>query len=444
MAGKVPYDRIVIDLGGPPLRIHLVGIGGAGMSAIAEVFTALGHQVSGSDRGESPMLALLREHGIDARVGHDAANVIGVDVVGVSTAIRADNPEVAAALAAGIPVGHRYDLLAAIGETRRTLSVSGTHGKTTTSALLALALDGAGLDPSFIIGGNVAGFGSGSRWTESEWLVLEADESDSTFLAPVRAGAIITNIEPDHLDHHGGFDELILAFERFAVETGGPVVICADDVGAAPLIDLTPGAVSYGVSEMADMVIADIETGADGTTWTVTDPDDTTTPLRIAFPGHHLVLNATAAFSLAVAVGAEPEAAATGIARYAGVGRRFEQRGSAGGVTFVDDYAHMPTEVRAVLSAARTSVGDGRIVAVFQPHRYSRTADVWREYAEAFDLADVIVVCDVYAAGEDPIEGISGELIVDAIGRRATPRPRDRHADPRRARRRSGRSAAAG
>ncbi|MFN8053344.1 MAG: UDP-N-acetylmuramate--L-alanine ligase [Acidimicrobiales bacterium] len=425
MAGVVPFERVAIDLAGPPLRVHLVGIGGAGMSAIAEVFTACGHHVSGSDRGDSPMLARLRSHGIDARVGHDAANVVGADVVGVSTAIRADNPEVVAALEAGIPVAHRYDLLAAIGATRRTLSVSGTHGKTTTSALLALALDAAGLDPSFIIGGNVAGFGSGSRWTDGEWLVLEADESDSTFLAPPRAGAIITNIEPDHLDHHGSFEALLDAFQRFGEETDGPVLVCADDVGAAPLLDTVATSYSYGTSALASFMIGDIETGADGTRWTVTDLDGVVHPLSIGLPGHHLVLNATAAFALATMIGADPVGAAAGIARYAGVGRRFEARGEAGGVSFVDDYAHMPTEVRAVLQAARTAVGAGRIVAVFQPHRYSRTSSVWREYAEAFDGADVVVLTEIYAAGEEPVPGVSGELIADAV-RRARP-----HADVR-------------
>lgn len=419
---SAPGDvRVPIDVAGPPRRVHLVGIGGAGMSAIAHVLATFGHHVSGSDRADSPVLERLRSAGVDARAGHHVALVDGVDVVAVSTAIPDDDPEVVAARAAGVPVAHRYDLLAAVGAVRRTLSVSGTHGKTTTSALLALALDAAGLDPSFIIGGEVAGFGAGWRWTDGEWLVLEADESDSTFLAPPRAGAIVTNVEPDHLDHHGSVDALFAAFERFVAGTDGPVVVCADDPGSAALIDRCATASSYGWSADAAHVIADVAVAADGgSTWTVTGPDGRVHRLAVDLPGRHLVANATAAFILATLVGADPERAAAGIARYAGVGRRFEHRGDAAGVRFVDDYAHMPAEVRAVLSAARAVPGHRRIVGVFQPHRYSRTAAVWRDYAEAFDDADVVVVTDVYPAGEAPVPGVSGELVADAV-RRARP-----------------------
>jgi len=419
MTGTVPYDRVDLDLTGPPLRFHLIGIGGAGMSAIALVLAALGHRVSGSDRGDSAAMVRLRGAGIDARVGHDAASVVGpggplVDIVGVSTAISADNPEIVAARAAGIAVAHRYDLLSGIGATRRTLSVSGTHGKTTTSAICALALDSAGLNPSFIIGGVVAGFGSGSRWTDSEWFVLEADESDSTFLAPPRAGAIITNIEADHLDHHGSFADLVTAFERFADGTDGPVVVCSDDIAGAQLAARTPGALTYGLDGGAVFAISGVEAAPTGMGWTVTGPDGVAHRLHVGLPGLHLVRNATAAFVLATALGADPSGVADGIARYAGVGRRFERRGTARGITFIDDYAHMPTEVRAVLNAAGSGEW-GRVVVVFQPHRYSRTQAVWRDYAEAFDGADVVVVTDVYAAGEQPVAGVSGQLIVDAI-----------------------------
>lgn len=419
MAGTIPFDRIDLDLAGAPLVIHLVGVGGAGMSAIAEVLIGLGHRVTGSDRSDSAALQRLVGLGVDARVGHAPDLAAAADVVGVSTAVPRDDADVVAASRAGVPVAHRYDLLAGIGATRRTLSISGTHGKTTTSALTALALDGAGLDPSFIIGATVPGLGAGARWTDSPWFVLEADESDSTFLAPPRAGAVITNIEPDHLDHHGTFDDLVAAFERFADDTEGPVVICADDVGAAPLVDQFPQAHSYGESVLADFVISDID-GSDGMRWTVTGPDGDEHRLSVPLPGHHLVLNATAAFALAVAIGADPVAAAAGIAGYRGVGRRFEHRGEASGVTFIDDYAHTPTEVRAVLDAATTGAVSGgwaRIVAVFQPHRYTRTASVWEGYADAFDGADVVVVTDIYPAGESPIAGVTGHLVVDAVTR---------------------------
>lgn len=418
MAGVVPFGRVAIDLTGAPMSFHLVGIGGAGMSAIALVLAELGHEVSGSDRNGSAAIDRLRTAGIDARIGHAPDLAVGADVVGVSTAIPADDPEVVAALGAGVPVAHRYDLLAAIGATRRTLSISGTHGKTTTSALMALALDGAGLDPSFIIGGTVAGLGGGARWTASEWFVLEADESDSTFLAPPRAGAVVTNIEPDHLDHHGSFDDLVSAFERFAHGTEGPVVVCADDLGSAPLADHGDHIRSYGLSALADYVISEVDVGGAGSRWTVTSPSGVRHRLAVGLPGRHLVLNATAAFVLGVELGVDPDGLTQGLARYGGVGRRFERRGAVAGVTFIDDYAHMPTEVRAVLEAAATGAATGgwrRTVAVFQPHRYSRTGAVWREYADAFVQADVVVITDIYAAGESPVAGVSGRLVADAV-----------------------------
>lgn len=420
MAGQIPFDRVDLDLTGEPLHIHLLGIGGAGMSAIANVLRALGHVVSGSDRADSAAVRALRASGIRVEIGHAAQHLGDARYVGVSTAVKPDNPEVVAARAAGIAVMHRYDLLKAIGATRSTLSVSGTHGKTTTSALLALALDAAGAAPSFIIGSSVSGLGDGSRWNDGPWLVLEADESDSTFLAPPRAGAIVTNIEPDHLDHHGTWDDLVAAFVTFTADTAGPVVVCADDAGSALLIGVGANVVTYGVSAAADIVISDERPRDGGTAWTVRLADGTRHELFVGLPGHHLVLNATAAFALATALGIDADGAAAGIARYRGAGRRFEERGVAGGVRFVDDYAHMPTEVRAVLSAARAqrdAAADpsGRIVAVFQPHRYSRTASVWQDYANAFDLADVVVITEIYAAGEQPVEGVDGRLVFGAV-----------------------------
>ena len=407
-------SRAPLDLGGEPRSIHLIGIGGAGMSAIAEVLAALGHRVSGSDQSDGPVLERLRSHGIEATAGHEASKVVGVDYVGVSTAITADNPEVVRAGELGIPVGHRFDLLAAIGATRSTLSISGTHGKTTTSALAAHALGGAGWDPSFIIGGDVVGLGSGARWTESEWFVLEADESDSTFLAPPRAGAVVTNIEADHLDHHGSFESLVAAFERFVDETAGPVLVCLDDVHASELAARSERVFTYGSDPAADYWISEVLVGRGATTWTIRRRDGGRQTVEIGFPGMHLVRNATAAVALAIELGADPAAAAAGIARYRGVGRRFERRGVAAGVTFIDDYAHLPTEVRAVLSAAQGQ-GWSRIVCVFQPHRFSRTGSIWSEYAEAFDGADVLVLTEIYAAGEAAVAGVSGDLIVGAV-----------------------------
>lgn len=421
MRGIVPYDRVVLDLLGPPLRIHLVGIGGAGMSAIADVLTALGHEVSGSDGSAGPALDRLRAAGVRVQVGHSASSIdADMDVVGVSTAIPADNPEITVARSLGVPVCHRFDLLRAIGATRSTLAVSGTHGKTTTSALCALALDHAGMNPSFIIGADVPGLGGGARWTESPWLVLEADESDSTFLAPPRAGSIVTNIEADHLDHHGNLANLIDAFAEFAVGTDGPTVICVDDPIAAQLArDLArrPATadrlLTYGSSDEALLRIIDPVREQQGTAWGVTGGPLDGRRLTVELPGMHLVRNATAACALAVAVGAEPTDAIGGIGRYRGAARRYEFRGTSGGVTFIDDYAHLPTEVRAVMSAAST--GESRVVCVFQPHRFSRTEAVWNDYGDAFDGADLLVVTEIYAAGESPRPGVTGRLIVDAV-----------------------------
>ena len=418
MSGWRPSDVDPIDLTNGPKRVHLIGIGGAGMSAIAEVLATLGHRVSGSDRADGPVLDRLRALGIDARAPHDAVNVIGVDVVAASTAIAADNVELVAARDRGLGVHHRYDLLAAIGGLAKTVSISGTHGKTTTSALTALAFDSAGFDPSFIIGGDVAGFDSGSRWTGSEWFVLEADESDSTFLAPPRAAAVVTNIEPDHLDHHGSYEALLGAFVRFVTETRGPVVLCRDDPGAMSLFPLIPDEcdkpVTYGLADGSDFRVSDVRARGDVTTWHVTEPGGERRELTLALPGLHLVRNATAAYGVGVMLGTDRDRAIEGLARYRGVGRRFERRGAAAGIEFIDDYAHLPTEVEAVLEAC-ASGSWRRVVAVFQPHRYSRTEAIGAEFGPSFDGADVVVVTDVYAAGEAPRPGVSGRIVVDAI-----------------------------
>ena len=390
------------------------------MSAIAEVLVAMGHVVSGSDVLDSATMRRLRSLGVDAAVGHDArhidAPVLGpIDAVGCSTAITASNPELLAARAAGIPVHHRGDLLAAIGATRRVVSISGTHGKTTTSTLTAVALAAAGFDPGYIIGGDVGGtgVGSGSHWTDSGWFVLEADESDSTFLAAPRVAAVVTNLEADHLDHHGTYEALVDAFGRFVGDTDGPVVLCADDAPAAGLARFARRPVTYGTSDRADYRVVDIVRDAAGSTFEVLH-HATSHAISLHSPGMHLVRNATAAFAVSVELGAEPAAVAAGLAAYPGVGRRFELRGRAGGVTFIDDYAHLPAEVQAVLDAAAGGAWT-RIVAVFQPHSYSRTVANAEAFGRALAAADVIVVTDVYPAREQPIPGVTGQLIADAV-----------------------------
>ncbi|HEX2193247.1 MAG TPA: UDP-N-acetylmuramate--L-alanine ligase [Acidimicrobiales bacterium] len=400
-----------LDLG-RSRRIHVVGVGGTGMSAIAEVLATMGHKVSGSDVAPSPVLDRLRGLGVDVAVGHDADHVGDAEVVTVSTAIPADNPEVVAARARSVPVLRRAEVLAAVAATRRTIAVAGTHGKTTTTAMLATALAGAGLRPSFLVGGVVAGLGTGAAWDEGEWLVVEADESDGTFLALAPEVAVVTSVAPDHLDHWGSFDALVTAFERYAGDAPSALV-CADDEGAARVGERV-GAETYGTADGAGLRILDLSLEAGGSRFRLERGGRPLGEVRVPAPGRHNALNATAAVGAALLAGAPFAAVAAALARYPGVGRRFERRGEAGGVTFVDDYAHLPAKVAAAVAAARGG-GWRRIVAVFQPHRYSRTEALWRDFATAFDGVDLLVVTDVYGAGEQPRPGVTGKLVVDAV-----------------------------
>jgi UDP-N-acetylmuramate--alanine ligase len=392
-----------------PRRIHVVGVGGAGMSAIAGVLLAMGHEVSGSDATDSAVLQRLAAAGATVRAGHDPEAAAASEVVAVSTAIPVDDPEVVAARRAGIPVLRRAELLAAICATRSTLAVGGTHGKTTTTAMLAMALRGASQRPSFIVGGDIAGVGTGAAWDEGEWFVVEADESDGTFVELPRHGVIVTNVEADHLDHWGSFDALGDAFEVFVAGADGPRVVCADDEGARALASRVAGCVTYGTADDADARITEVASGRDGVTFRF---DGRAVSLRI--PGVHNARNAAAVLTLGRELGVDLGAMVDALATFEGVGRRYERRGEAGGVTFVDSYDHLPTEVAAVLAAARDG-GWARIVCVFQPHRYTRTAALWRSFADAFVDADRLAVTEIYAAGQQPIEGVSGKLIVDAV-----------------------------
>jgi UDP-N-acetylmuramate--alanine ligase len=378
------------------------------MSAIAAVLLAMGHDVSGSDSAPSAVLDRLAAAGARVHAGHEPASVAGVDVVLRSTAVPADDPEVEAARDAGIPVLRRAEALAAICGVRRTLAVSGTHGKTTTTAMLALALREAGTSPSFIVGGDIGGLGAGSAWDEGEWFVVEADESDGTFLELGAHGVIVTNVEPDHLDHWGSFDRLEAAFRRFTADADGPRVVCLDDAGAAALaaeVDCT----TYGTTDGADFHLTDVVTDRDGVRFLVNGE-----PVSLPVPGLHNARNATAVLALCTELGVDRAAVVRALGSFAGVGRRYERRGEARGITFVDSYDHLPTEVAAVLAAARA--GDWRrVVCVFQPHRYTRTAALWRDFADSFVDADVLAVTGIYSAGQQPIEGVTGKLIVDAV-----------------------------
>ena len=394
-------------------RIHVVGIGGAGMSAIATVLVAMGHVVTGSDLKHSSGLERLTSLGVQVTVGHRAENVGDAEVVTISTAVPARNPEVMIATQKGIPVLTRADVLAAIAATRRTMAVAGTHGKTTTSSMLALVLVEAGLHPSFIVGGEVNEIGTGAVWDHGDWLVVEADESDGTFLRLAHDLALVTSIEPDHLEHYGGFEQLVAAFECFLEQSTGPNVLCADDAVAADLARRCNG-VTYGTSEAAEYRMTDVVSGRSKVTFRLHHAGTELGEVVLPLPGVHNARNACASLVAGLLVGAPFEAGARALARYGGVARRFQFRGERDGVTFVDDYAHLPTEVRAALAAARGG-GWRRVVCVFQPHRFSRTAALSTQFADAFEDADMLVVTGVYEAGEVPRPGVTGKLVVTAV-----------------------------
>jgi UDP-N-acetylmuramate--alanine ligase len=406
------------DLSAGPRRIHLVGIGGAGMSAIATVLAEMGHRVSGSDAAPSATLDRLAAAGIRTTVGHSASNIRPpLDFVAVSTAVPPTNPEVLEAVRLAIPVLRRAEVLAAICSGRDTVAVAGTHGKTTTSSLLAEVLTATGRDPGFIIGAEVRSLGRAARWGTGADFVVEADESDGSAFELPRTSAIVTNVEPDHLEHHGGFEQLRDAFDRFVTETDGVVVACADDPVAADLAARHRGAQpirTYGLDPGADYRIVDLETVRSGVSWRIVRDGVPLAQAAMSLPGVHNATNATAAVALASELGVDPVEAAAALGNDSGVARRFELRGEARGVTFVDDYAHLPTEVAAALAAAAGGGWD-RVVAVFQPHRYSRTEALWRSFADAFGDADVLVVTGIYPAGEPPRAGVTGELVLQAV-----------------------------
>ncbi len=394
-------------------RIHVVGIGGAGMSAIALVLRAMGHAVSGSDLKDSPVAQRLGSHGIAVALGHRAENVAGADIVTYSPAVAPDNVELVAAAEAGARVAPRSEILAAVCATRRCLAVSGTHGKTTTASMLSLILVEAGLHPSFVIGADVNEIGTNAVWDSGEWLVVEADESYGTFKALQPDLAVLTNVEPDHLDYYGTFEVLLEAFSDFVADSSLGAVVCADDEHAAA-IGRAHGATLVGEAAGSDYVMEELSLLRSSVSFRLRGPDGVLGVLRIGVPGLHNARNGALAAVAALRAGAPFAAAEAALARFAGVSRRFEFRGEANGVTFVDDYAHLPTEVRAALATARGG-GWSRIVAVFQPHRFSRTAALADQFGTAFEDADVLVVTDVYSAGERPVPGVSGRLVADAV-----------------------------
>jgi UDP-N-acetylmuramate--alanine ligase len=384
------------------------------MSAIALLLARMGHTVSGCDIKETATLARLRAAGIDVALGNDPAHLPDrLDAVVYSTAVPAANPELAGARARGLLVLHRSAALAAIVATRRTVAVAGTHGKTTTASMLALVLRAAGWEPSFLIGGDVNEVGTNAAFGRGEWLVVEADESDGTFLRLAPEAALVTNVEPDHLDHYGGFDALVDAFETFVDGVPGVVVMSADDPVAQRLAAARPRVRTFGASAGADYRIVGYRAGADGCRFTIERDGRPLGALTVPL-GVGAAANAAAATATAFELGVPFDAARRALSGFGGVARRFQHRGTRDGVTFVDDYAHLPSEVAAAIATAREAAWR-RVVVVFQPHRYSRTASLGRDFADAFAGADVVVVTDVYAAGERPVPGVSGRLVADAV-----------------------------
>ncbi len=425
-------------------RLHFIGIGGAGMSVIAELFLAHGRAVSGSDARGSATLDRLAALGADVHVGHAAERVAGAQTVVISTAVRPDNVELVAARSAGIPVIHRSEALALVAEGKAFVAVAGAHGKTTTSSMLALALVEVGADPSYAIGGEVVALGTGAHAGAGTAFVAEADESDRSFLAYRPRVAIVTNVEADHLDQYASASDVEEAFEEFVarIVPGGLLVACVDDPGAERLARLAAGngtrVRTYGRGAPSDVAGGTPADGAPvGTlgddhvevvldrlhasgseahlTWHRRDVGPVRVSLDLAVPGAHNVLNAAAAWAAGVDLGAPPEALAEALGRFTGTRRRFEERGVAAGIRVVDDYAHHPTEVAALLAAARLAAGEGRVLALFQPHLYSRTLSFAREFAQALTSADQVVVTGIYGAREDPRPGVTSALITDAM-----------------------------
>ena len=416
-------------------RVHLVGIGGAGMSGIARILLDRGLPVSGSDAKASYVVTGLARRGVSTAVGHRETNLDllpgGPTAVVVSTAIRPSNPEVAEARRRGIPVLQRAFALAALMAGHRGVCVAGTHGKTSTTSMLTVALQAAGLDPSFAIGGELNESGSGAHYGSGDIFVAEADESDGSFLAFSPHGAIVTNLEADHLDHHGTAEAYAAVFVQFVehIAPGGFLVLCLDDPGTRALLTVeqgrpgSPRLITYGFDAAADLWITDFRMAGSGGSAVVRfrpaagAGEVRELLLHLPVPGAHMLSNSVAALAAGLALGVPAATMAEGLARFSGVRRRFEYKGRAGGVSVYDDYAHHPTEVAAQLMAARSVVeqSHGRLVVLFQPHLYSRTLTFAAEFARALSAADVVVVLDVYGAREDPVPGVSGALITEQI-----------------------------
>ena len=393
--------------------IHFVGIGGIGMSGIAEVLAERGLRVSGCDLRPSRATEMLAERGIHVFTGHDPSHLDGVDTVVVTAAVRGDNAEIDEAMRRGLSVWKRKEILGAIAGRKRTVGVSGTHGKTTTTAMIAIVLEEAGLDPTILVGGMLQNIGSNAKNGASDFLVVEADEYDRTFHQLRPEIAIVTNIEADHLEYFGSFDAIVEAFRIFAenLRPGGLLIGCADDPVVAQLLSNVPvRVVRYGLGPRAELTARNVQFHERGSSFEVEGFGF----FKLFVPGEHNVRNALAAIAVARELGVDAHVAAAALAKFLGVDRRFQILGDYAGALVVDDYAHHPTEIRATLDAARSGYPRRRIVALFQPHLYSRTRDFAREFGRALNGADVALVTEIYPSRESPIPGVSGVAVVEA------------------------------
>ena len=410
-----------LDLG----TIHFVGIGGIGMSGIAEVLHNLGYAVQGSDMAEGTNVVRLRDLGIDVKVGHAEKNLGKAEVVVISSAVKAGNPELEAARQRLMPVVRRAEMLAELMRLKWSIAVGGTHGKTTTTSLVAALLEAAKMDPTVINGGIINAWGTNARLGDGDWLVTEADESDGTFVKLPLTIAVVTNIDSEHMDHYGSFDALRDAFVTFVEQIPfyGFAALCIDDAEVQALIPrvLDRKIITYGESPQADIRIANIEASRDGSSFDIVIADRKSgeeriiEKLHLPMVGGHNTLNAAAAISIALEMGIADDLIRKGLTNFEGVKRRFTKTGEVDGVSIIDDYGHHPVEISAVLEAARTATPAGRVMAVVQPHRYSRLYDLFEDFCTCFNSADVVVVADIYAAGETPIEDVSRDSLVEGL-----------------------------
>ena len=412
------------DIPFPVGRIHFIGIGGIGMSGIAEAMSHLGYQVQGSDAADSANVKRLRERGIDVFVGHAAENLGEAQVVVYSSAVKPDNPEFQAARARHLPIVRRAEMLAELMRLKWAIAVGGTHGKTTTTSMVAAILDAGGIDPTVINGGIINAYGSNARIGNGRWMVVESDESDGSFLRLPATVAIVTNIDPEHLEHYGNFDRLRAAFRTFveSVPFYGFAVMCLDHPEVQSMVAqvIDRRIVTYGTNPQADLRAVDIGFANGGVRFNVVITDRATGAQRILdnvmlpMPGKHNVLNSLAAIAVADEIGIPHDTIKKALAQFGGVKRRFTRTGTWNGTGIIDDYGHHPVEIAAVLAAARQTT-DKRVVAVVQPHRYTRLRDLFEEFCTCFNDAETVIVAPVYAAGEAPIEGIDRDALVEGL-----------------------------